>query len=291
MQKLIAISPAQAGTRLDRILGEFYPALGLRGRRRLIPQILVNGQKAHPGYRPVAGDTVLLPELDSSLPPSLEPALLLHASGDYNFFFKPAGLDTCSLAGKAGDTLEARIVKFGAPGELLQRLDRNTCGIVAQAKNEDAAARFRQMEKTGLCRKFYLALVDGVLEKPVTASWMLRVADRKKTGIRKDQASPERWTWFIPLPELESPRPGTSWAACSIKRGSRHQIRAHAAALGIPLAGDRLYGGGSGEFCLRHFFLSFPGAECLDLEERNGAFPLPEGSREVLAALVNSALP
>ena len=48
----------------------------------------------------------------------------------------------------------------------------------------------------------------------------------------------------------------TLWRA-QITRGARHQIRLHAASVGLPLRGDRLYGGGGdGRFFLHHLGLT-----------------------------------
>lgn len=266
------ITPAQAGKRLDQILGAIYPALGLRARRRLLSQALLNKKIVRSGIRPRLNDILELP--DFNLPDQLINPEIIKKTGQWIFYFKPAGIHTCILAGQKNDSLEWRIQASNnaLSINLVQRLDRDTCGIIAAVADEKKVAEFREAEKAGNCDKYYLALLQGKMQENMIAQWVLNTANRKKTGIIRECAPKERWTWFMPLPQAINNIPDLSWVLCKIKRGQRHQIRAHAAALGYPLAGDALYGSGAGDFCLRHFYISFSDIECFFLDNIQGSF-------------------
>ena len=242
---------------------------------------------------------------------SREPRMLTRMGG-YCFFYKPAGLHSAALAGGRGPSLEAllpRLTDFssamgaGERPRLLQRLDWGTSGLVCAALTPEAAASFRRAEAAGLCEKRYLALLTGRLEAPATARRALDVRDRRKSGLLDATRDATRWTEFFPLRHwageeaerllralaLDCPGPGSTGcfsqarsqgltlAGCRIRRGTRHQIRAHAAALGHALWGDALYGGGRepatnfaldggevrpGCFFLHHGGLRLPEAAC-----------------------------
>lgn len=226
---------------------------------------------------------------------------LLARQGDYCFLYKPALLHSVALAGSRQPSLEAHLPRL-LPGQaaatrLLQRLDYGTSGIVCAALSEDAAGAFRRAEAAGRCEKRYLALLHGILPGPVTARQALGTHGRRKTRVRADAGDKLRWTEFWPLHCWQGveaarllaglgcvagPNPlaeigeGLTLAACRIRRGARHQIRAHAAALGYPLWGDALYGSGQGGdpgpksaahacagFFLHHGALRLPDAACL----------------------------
>ena len=133
---------------------------------------------------------------------------------------------------------------------LLNRLDRDTSGLVTAALTQDAQARFRDLEAEGRAIKYYLALVHGELTKTITCTAVLDTDGRRKTRVCQNMENPNpdhtRHTLVTPvgdglvlLPELESP---VTLVIARISRGARHQIRAHLAALGHPIVGDTLYG-------------------------------------------------
>lgn len=323
----IGIGAGAAGQRLDRALGALVPEEGLRGRRRRIAGggVLLNGRICRePARRLRAGDALALAPLAPRAKMAPTGARLLARQGEFCFLFKPCGLHSAALAGKAGDSLEARLPGLCAPllapgerPELLQRLDQSTSGIVCAALTPQAARDFRAAEAAGKCEKRYLALLRGGLAAPVTARAKLDTSARRVTRLMDEEAEALRRTEFFPLHVWRgeeagrliarlapggdlSPGPqapdALTLAACRIRRGSRHQIRAHAAGLGHPLAGDGRYAGRSGDtgeqFLLHHGLLAWPGHGCSAappwpwLEEF-----LPEGARQrALAWLSPEAL-
>lgn len=284
-----AIEGDLAGARLDRALAGLVPE-GLRGRRRRIGEggVMLNGAPCRePARRVKPGDVLALARRDA--PENSAEARLLGRGGDSIFLFKGAGLPSAALAGKDGDSLEARLPGLCAPvlqpGEspqLLQRLDCGTSGIVCAALDEKAARAFREAEAAGLCEKRYLALLTGALAAPVTARQRLDVRNRRTTRVLDAEAGPLRHTEFLPLHVWEGEACGSLCArldaagspgpltlgACRIRLGARHQIRAHAAALGHPLLGDTQYGcpaqaaaasAAAPRFFLHHGLLAWPG--------------------------------
>lgn len=190
---------------------------------------------------------------------------------------------------------------------LLQRLDCGTSGIVCAAFDPEAEQTFRKNESVGRCEKRYVALLVGQLQAAATVKNALRTDKRSKSLVVESGADKTRWTDFLPLCEMDAadisacpasgrasgqtfdPFPNMSGEAacvparegrltlvgCRIRRGARHQIRAHAAFLGHPLWGDVLYGGQCGQimreteapapgvFYLHHGALLLPWARCV----------------------------
>ncbi|WP_165075276.1 MULTISPECIES: pseudouridine synthase [unclassified Desulfovibrio] len=292
----LTIDAESAGMRLDKALAALVPE-GLRGRRRRIEEggVLLNGAPCRePARRLRAGDALALVPQAPQPEPRQDLARLLGRQGDFCFLFKGAGLHSAALPGKSGDSLEARLHALCAPvlgpgerPELLQRLDLGTSGLVCAALTPAAARAFRAAEAAGQCEKRYLALLTGALEGPVTARRRLDTNDRRTTRPLDEDAGPLRRTDFLPLHVFEGEAgallstllgvvraeapPALTFAACRIRRGARHQIRAHAASLGHPLLGDTQYGipteaekytPAAPRFFLHHGLLAWPGERC-----------------------------
>lgn len=154
---------------------------------------------------------------------------------------------------------------------LLSRLDKPTSGLVSAAFTDEAARRFRDFEIRGTVEKYYLAVVLGEMDSPLTVRNALDTDNRKKTRALPEETPDEtRHTFVTPVGPARSYVPeapkGCTLVTARIKRGARHQIRAHLAASGYPLAGDDLYGGGTGfSFHLHHARLRVPGIDAFFL--------------------------
>ena len=285
----LKIDGSLAGRRLDAALGELVPDMGVRARRRLIERggVLHNGRRAHaPGQTVRQGDVLELvaPCAAGTLPSSpwgypLQRPHVLADHVPYIFLFKPAGLHTVALRGSAAPSLEALLPEMlpGTRLRLLQRLDFETSGLVCAAVSPEAEEAFRRAERQDEILKDYLALLLGGLEKPVTARAAIDMDGGATVRVRDSEGETGRHTRFVPLVRWQAreaavvaqalgmpdPKAELTLAACRIGRGARHQIRAHAAWLGLPLWGDARYGGGSGPaFFLHHGRFHMAAAEC-----------------------------
>lgn len=232
------------------------------------------------------------------------PPHLIAQHGNLFFFYKPAGLHTSSLEGRGGPSLEAQLPKLcpdhalsPTTGQkalrLVNRLDCGTSGIVTAALSEHDADKWRRMENAGLCEKHYYALLCGHLPHPLTIRNRLDTAKRRVSKILPvESLDTLRHTRFTPLGFLSTEQmqslhqqlrdaatpPAENQAAagqaeqpctlalCTIAKGARHQIRAHALSAGFPLWGDSLYAQprdlplASGHiFLLHHGLVSMPG--------------------------------
>jgi 23S rRNA pseudouridine1911/1915/1917 synthase len=135
---------------------------------------------------------------------------------------------------------------------LVNRLDRETSGVVIIAKNPRVAGELGKILEIRAVRKEYLAIVhghvaseQGIIDAPLGRDEHSRVF--VKDCVRPDGASSQTEFWV----ERKFSRPATSHqppATFSLLRvvprtGRKHQIRIHLAHLGHPIVGDKLYGG------------------------------------------------
>lgn len=280
-----AIIPSDLnGRRLDQALALLLPAAGLRERRRLVEdgRVLLDGKVRAGGCKVVAGQVLELREAAAdSTPGRVAPdrgARLLGIQGEWAVLFKPGGLHSAALAGRDNPSLEALLPELlpGRSAVLLNRLDRPTSGIVLAALTSGAAARYAELEDARRVTKEYAVLVHGCLEWPVTVKNALDTADRKKTRVLPvEDDDPLRWTRAEPRGWDESGN--RTRLRAIIRKGARHQIRAHLAHIGHPIVGDPLYGTGAGNdvLYLHHRRLRLPGLDALVEPEWPDAGPWP----------------
>lgn len=156
---------------------------------------------------------------------------------------KPAGLVTHPtykhLDGTVWDAVLRRQTALGEQRPcLLHRLDRDTSGVLLFAKTyRGRRAIVRQFERRSV-RKVYLALVAGQLQPPageIDAPLARDPLDRRRT-IVVAEGQPAR-TGYRTL----ASRGGYALVLAVPYTGRTHQIRAHLAWAGAPLAGDARY--------------------------------------------------
>jgi 23S rRNA pseudouridine1911/1915/1917 synthase len=160
---------------------------------------------------------------------------------------KPAGLVVHPAPSHQGPTLVdelADILGGGADPErpgIVHRLDKGTSGLLVVARGEEAHAALQEQVRKREVERTYLALAGGrlgsrtgTIDAPIG-----RAARQRHRMAVSGAASREARTHFTVLELLTH----ESYLEVRLETGRTHQIRAHFAAIGHPLAGDPTYGG------------------------------------------------
>ncbi|HSI79900.1 MAG TPA: RluA family pseudouridine synthase [Solirubrobacterales bacterium] len=171
---------------------------------------------------------------------------IVHADDALAVIEKPAGLVVHPAPGHRGRTLVDELAGLLGGGEdperpgIVHRLDRDTSGLMVVARTDEAHRRLAAMIKARDVERAYLALVtgrlrsrSGTIDAPLGRDY--RAPERR--AVRGRGARPAR-THFEVLELL----PADTYLEARLETGRTHQIRAHFAAIGHPLAGDPDYG-------------------------------------------------
>lgn len=127
---------------------------------------------------------------------------------------------------------------------VVHRLDKDTSGIILFAKNEKAQEYLRELFKNREVKKSYLALVVGNI-KEREGKIELSIGRSKKTPLKRVAIGERRGTIREAVTEYRVLRRlgGFTLVEALPKTGRTHQIRSHFAAIGHPVACDKLYSG------------------------------------------------
>jgi tRNA pseudouridine32 synthase / 23S rRNA pseudouridine746 synthase len=178
---------------------------------------------------------------------------ILFIDGEALVIDKPAGLAVHG-GPKTPESLEDYLAQlrfgFQRPPAPVHRLDRDTSGCLLLSRHPKAHKRFARAFEEDRVEKTYLAVLDGV---PKEKAGVVEVA------LSKVSSAQAGWR-MIPDPngkvaithwQLVAVRDDRGLIAFYPKTGRTHQLRVHAAAcLGIPIAGDPVYGEGRGPMLL-----------------------------------------
>ncbi len=185
---------------------------------------------------------------------------ILHEDDQIVVIYKPEGL--LSVATDFEERLTAHAVlkrRFHSKRVYpVHRLDRETSGVMVFAYTEGARAHLKNLFHLHDVEREYVALVEGILEKP-SGTWR---------GYLKEDAS-----YFVkPTPHAEEgqiaithyqvvkKRANSTFLRLKLETGRKNQIRVHCQLAGHPVVGDLKYGAQTnpfGRLCLHAQKLAF----------------------------------
>jgi 23S rRNA-/tRNA-specific pseudouridylate synthase len=190
---------------------------------------------------------------------------------------KPPGLASELPRDPHAESLLTRLHADGYDDlRLVHRLDAPTCGVMVVARTADAAAHYAAEIAAQRWKKFYVAEI-GLPADRAHALLGDHKAYLSTQGRRARVVRSGGKPSFLSVVHAASAGPARTHLLIRLHTGRFHQIRVMLAALGAPLTGDRLYGGGEGAMYLEHVLL--------------GAHPFGDPSLSVWRAPAHSGRP
>lgn len=277
----IEIGTEQDGKTLGQLL-----RLELRFSTKMIKYLkyrpdgmLVNGERRTVRYPLRKGDILELATEDSQGSPKLKavdlPLEILYEDADLVVPVKPANMPTHPSHDHYDDTvanaLAYRYEKNQTPFIFrpINRLDRNTSGLLLIARHKAAAGILTRAMQEGRIQKKYLAILDG--EMPLLENGRIDACLHRTAAsiIVREVCPPDTPDADPSVTEYRvlAVANGHTLVEATPVTGRTHQLRVHFSHLGYPITGDDLYGMPS-EQIDRHA-----------LHARSLSFPLPSNDQ------------
>ncbi len=260
------IGENDANQRLDKYISKAFPLIPKSLMYKYIrsKRIKVNSKKCDIGFKLQKGDVVSLYINDEFFAPKAPKYDFMGAGKNLSIVYedenilladKPVGLLSHPDADEYNDTAITRIKRYlyekheycpenemsFAPA-LVNRIDRNTAGIIIAAKNAEALRILNEKLKNRELHKLYLCVVIGKLQKESGVLKDSLQKNEKQNKVYVSKGASANAKSISTKYRVLGYKNGLSLIEVELLTGRTHQIRAHFAFYGHPLLGDGKYG-------------------------------------------------
>lgn len=212
-------------------------------------RILVNGQPTLTNYTLQVGDVVTVNialEENNHIPPTEMPLDIIYEDQDLLVIDKPPGLSVHPVKDPAKITLAHGVSYYWRQQGIrtlyrpINRLDKDTSGLVLIARSQYAhQAIFQQMKQGDIHRRYYAVVEGEVTEDNICIDLPIAHPDSENSSRRAvDAAGKTAVTHLTVVQRYKC----FTLIELTLGTGRTHQIRVHLSHLGYPVCGDILYG-------------------------------------------------
>lgn len=268
MNQSFPVPAAHAGKTLAAALRLWLPGQSWTQVRKLIDarRVKLNGEIWLDEVRRLkTGDTVEVLARAEKEPPSLIDQIPLRYIDEHIIVVeKPAGISTVRHPAERDwleerrllvltlDDLVMRQVGMNLPKKkhdprprlrIVQRLDKETSGLVVFARTVDAERGLGMQFRKHTVTRRYLTVVAGIVTPQTIRSTLIRDRGDGRRGSVAGSASDRKGFGkeAVTHVAVEEALPGYTLLSCKLETGRTHQIRIHLAELGHPVCGERVY--------------------------------------------------
>ncbi|MGG1573340.1 RluA family pseudouridine synthase [Fictibacillus sp. NRS-1165] len=213
-------------------------------------ELLVNGEPSTVRKHVRTGDEVEVrfppEEVSSHMDPVPMPLDILYEDEHLLIVNKPAGLPTIPSRYQTKGSLAQGVLSYyeqegvHSTFHAVNRLDKDTSGLLMIAKHRFAHSLFSQQQKVKAINRTYLAGLKGLF-KSLSGTVDAPIGRNEDSLVERmvTEQGQKAVTHYSVVKEIE----GNTLVSLQLETGRTHQIRVHMSHIGHPLLGDDLYGG------------------------------------------------
>ena len=255
--------------RLDRFLARSVPTISRTRLARLVSEnlVLVDGEPEKPSFRLEPGMEVEFEPPGETPAHNLEPFPMdldiVYEDAELLVVNKPRGLATHPAPTLSEPSLVNALLAHGAtlssgsssfrPG-IVHRLDKETTGLLIVAKTDASHAHLTAQIAAKTAVRAYVAIVAG---DPGSERFDIDAPIGRDPRNRLRMAVDPKGRTALTHVQVMRRIPNCTFLGVRLSTGRTHQIRVHLSAVGFPVIGDKLYGGGDGPMQLHAAALAF----------------------------------